>query len=272
MRDRIRQSLNIVFGILQLLTNAIGGAGLFGFPEVGSVSDNFYTYLIPAGYTFAVWAPIYIGLTAYMIYQALPNQKERLIHRQIGWIAAWVALGNAVWTPLFISGGTSPTFVILFPSVVVIALMLTGLAMIFVRLREMDNTLTSADRWFVQIPFSGYYAWVTVATVINIVTTLMTLGNTTTLFGIDGAVWSAILQMVAMLIAIGMIAYSRGNHGMVAYTIVGIWAFIGVYNGNMSRAQIAGISALIVTSTIALFALGRITLRIRSRVTQLARA
>lgn len=266
MRDRIRQSLNIVFGILQLLTNAIGGAGLFGFPEVGSVSDSFYTYLIPAGYTFAVWAPIYIGLTAYMIYQALPNQKERLIHRRIGWIAAWVALGNAVWTPLFLSGGTSPTFMVLFPSVVVIALMLTGLAMIFVRLREMDSTLTTADRWCVQIPFSGYYAWVTVATVINIVTTVMTLGNTTTLFGIGGAVWSVVLQIVAMLIALGMIAYSRGNHGMIAYALVGIWAFIGVYNGNISRAEIAGITALIVASAIIIFATGRLALRMRLRV------
>ncbi|MFZ4828091.1 MAG: hypothetical protein ACOYLB_12130 [Phototrophicaceae bacterium] len=273
MRDRLRQSLNIIFGILQLLTNAIGGAGLFGFPEVGSVSDNFYTYLIPAGYTFAVWAPIYIGLTVYMIYQALPNQKERLIHRRIGWIAAWVALGNAVWTPLFISGGTSPTFVVLIPSLVVIALMLTGLAMIFVRLREMDNALTVADRWCVQIPFSGYYAWVTVATVINTVTMLMTLGNTNDLLGIGGAMWSAILQMVAMLIAVSMIAYSRGNHGMVAYALVAIWAFVGVYNGNMPRAQIAGISALIVVSIITLFALGRITLRMRLRsATQFAGA
>ncbi|MGV2436478.1 MAG UNVERIFIED_CONTAM: hypothetical protein LVT10_17600 [Anaerolineae bacterium] len=61
MRDRLRQSLNIVFGILQLLTNAIGGAGLFGFPEVGSVSDSFTTFLIPAGYTFAVWVPFTLG-------------------------------------------------------------------------------------------------------------------------------------------------------------------------------------------------------------------
>jgi hypothetical protein len=272
MRDRLRQSLNIVFGILQLLTNAIGGAGLFGFPEVGSVSDSFTTFLIPAGYTFAVWGPIYIGLTIYMVYQALPNQKERLIHRRIGWVAAWVALGNSIWTPIFISGGTSPSFMVLLPSVIVIALMLAGLATIFVRLREMDNTLTVADRWCVQIPFSGYYAWVTVATVINTVTLLMTLGSTTQLLGIEGPMWSAILQAIAMLIAVSMIAYSQGNHGMVAYALVAIWAFVGVYNGNVSRAQIAGTSALIVVSVIALFALGRFALRMRMRATRFAGA
>ncbi|MGV2436480.1 MAG UNVERIFIED_CONTAM: hypothetical protein LVT10_17610 [Anaerolineae bacterium] len=93
------------------------------------------------------------------------------------------------------------------------------------RLREMDNTLTVADRWCVQIPFSGYYAWVTVATVINTVTLLMTLGSTTQLLGIEGPMWSAILQAIAMLIAVSMIAYSQGNHGMVAYTRSG---YLGV--------------------------------------------
>ena len=84
MQDRLRQVLNVILGLTQLTTNTIWGAGFFGVATVGAVSDSYSTFFTPAGYTFAVWTPIYIGITAYAIYQALPNQRERDVHRRIG--------------------------------------------------------------------------------------------------------------------------------------------------------------------------------------------
>ena len=78
MTDRRRQLLVVILSVTQLITN-------FGATNSGEVSDSFFTYLIPAGYTFAVWGPIYLGLIAYAVYQALPGQAERTIHRRIGW-------------------------------------------------------------------------------------------------------------------------------------------------------------------------------------------
>ncbi|MFZ4816853.1 MAG: hypothetical protein ACOYL5_20120 [Phototrophicaceae bacterium] len=258
MRDRTRQTLNIVFAVLQLITNGIGGAGALGFIDVGSVSDKFFTYFIPAGYTFAVWGPIYFGLTAYAIYQALPGQTTREVHRRVGWIAAAVAFGNAIWTPIFIILGANPSAANILPALVVIALMLVGLATIFVRLRQLEGSLTRADRWLVQVPFSGYFAWITAATVLNAIIALMTLGQPTAFLGISGAVWSAILQAVTVLIAGGMIFLSAGNHGTVAYTAVLIWAFVGVYVGNSPRAAVAGYAALAAVVLIVAFAVLRL--------------
>jgi benzodiazapine receptor len=234
MNDRLRQITVVVLSIAQLITNAIGGAGING-QSVGTVSDNFVTAFIPAGITFAVWGPIYLGLTAYAIYQSLPRQHDRQIHRQIGWLAALAAAGNAAWTPLWVTGNVTISLLVMF-------VILGSLAAIFVQLRNLRGTLTTADRWAVMIPFSGYFAWITVATVANVTTTLITWGWDG--FGIADPVWSVIAIAAAVLITTLMIIFSRGHAGIFAYTGVLIWAFVGVYLGNAEQYMIVGVVAL----------------------------
>jgi len=37
----------------------------------GEISDRFQVYFVPAGYVFAIWFVIYLGLIAFAVYQAL---------------------------------------------------------------------------------------------------------------------------------------------------------------------------------------------------------
>ena len=248
MQDRLRQVSNIVLAVVQLLANALGGAGLLfsNGITVGEISDSFVTYFTPAGYTFAVWGPIYLGLTLYAVYQALPGQASRGIHRRIGWWAVSAAAANTIWTPLFTSAGLfgtatfQPAIVVL--SLVVLMWLLASLAVIFVALRGMYADLTTADRWLVEVPFYGYFAWANVATVANATTALIALGWTGTQ---AGALWSVVAIAAAAVITGGLIFYSSGGVGTGAFLLVMVWALVGVYNGNSEKSMMVGVVALV---------------------------
>lgn len=247
MQDRIRQITLVVFSVLQLAANALGGAGLLfsNGVTVGEISDSFRTFFTPAGYTFAVWGPIYLGLTLYAIYQGLPGQGKRTVHRRVGWWAVSAAAANTLWTPVFTSAGLFGTETFQ-PFIVVLALaiivwMLVSLARIFVILRNMNADLTTADRWLVQVPFYGYFAWINVATVANATTALISLGWTGAQ---SGAVWSALIIATATVITAALILYSRGSLGTAAFLAVLVWAFIGVYAGNNEQSMLVGAAAI----------------------------
>lgn len=260
MRDRLRQILNVVAAVFQLVTAGLGGAGING-ASVEVISNKYLTFFTPATYTFAVWGPIYLGLTAYAIYQALPGQQSRTIHRRVGWWAIAAAMFNGVWVLFFI-------FDLITISMVLILGLLVSVIAIFVVLRDMRGQFTMADRWAVQIPFSGYFAWVTVATVANAVVNFMALGlgaevvgdvvQPAPLWGVGGDVWSATLLGIAALIATLMITYSGGSAGIMAYLGVLVWAFVGVYFGNVEKSQIVGIMALAMTAVVVLVTVARL--------------
>jgi translocator protein len=247
MQDRIRQATNVVLAITQLITNAIGGAGING-QSIGSVSNSFSNAFVPAGVTFSVWGPIYLGLTAYAIYQALPGQHDRTIHRRVGWLAAGAAVGNAVWTPLFVTGNVTISMVVMLG-------MLAALAAIFVILRDLRGTLTTADRWAVMIPFSGYFAWITVATVANVTTTLLSWGWDGA--GVSDAVWSVMAIVAATFVTTAMIIYSKGHAGTLVYAAVLVWAFVGVYLGNADKSMMVGVVALGAAAVVTLMTMWR---------------
>ena len=233
MRDRLRQTLNVIFAVVQLITNAFGGIGINGV-SVGTVSDSYRTLFTPAGYTFSVWGPIYLGLTAYAIYQALPGQRDREIHRRVGWLAIAAAVANAIWTPIF-------TLRLIPLSLIVMLGLLVSLAAIFAQLRRVEQ-FTWADRFAVQVPFYMYFAWITVATVANVTVFLLEINWGA--FGIDAAVWSTVLIVIATVITTAMIFYSRRVIGTFAYLAVLVWALVGVYNGNADASMMVGATAL----------------------------
>ncbi|MEL6149360.1 MAG: hypothetical protein AAFU54_09920 [Chloroflexota bacterium] len=267
MNDRLRQITVVVLSIAQLAANALNGAGLLfsNGVTVGEISDSFRTFFTPAGYTFAVWGPIYLGLTAYAIYQALPSQTERTIHRRVGWLAASAALSNTIWTPLFTSAGVfgtesfSPVLVVL--SFIVIVWMLASLAAIFVIIRNMGDALTAWDRALVEVPFYGYFAWVNVATVASGTTTLIALGWEGAQVG---AIASSVMIGAATLIVASLLLYSNGTPGTVVILAVLLWALIGVYAGNNPQSELVGTSAVMACGVLTGVGLYRMSNRLET--------
>jgi hypothetical protein len=74
----------------------------------------------------------------------------------------------------------------------------------------------------VDVLFSGYRGWITVATVANIADWLYFIGWDG--FGISAQIWAVIMLAVASLLGLVM-AITRRD---VGYLVVLLWAFIGI--------------------------------------------
>jgi hypothetical protein len=215
MKNTLRQVVVSLTVLITILINILADALPINGLNTGAISDKFKVYFVPAGYVFAIWGIIYIGLIAYAVYQALPAQRENPRLQATGW---WVVLGglaNCAWIFLwhylqFI--GTLGAMLILLATLIVVYLDL-GIG---------RTKVSSAETWAVRIPFSIYLGWITVATVANVTDVLDTLHPLG--FSSGAATWMVAI-LAAVLIIAGLMNFLRRD---VAYALVILWALAGI--------------------------------------------
>lgn len=215
MKDTLRQIANIVTVILALTVNILASTLPLNGQNTGEISDRFQVYFVPAGYVFAIWGVIYIGWIAFTIYQFQPLQKESPRLRRLGYLFAISNLFNAAWlfTWHYNAFGLS----------VLIMLALLGLLIAsYLRLNMNRVTVTRAERWSVDIPFSIYLGWITVATVANVTDWLYLVEWNG--FGIPAQLWAVIMLAVASLLGV-LMTLTRWD---AAYLFVLVWSFVGI--------------------------------------------
>ena len=89
--DYFRQFAVIFITLLTISVNGLANALPINGIQTGKISDKYFTLFTPAGYVFAIWGVIYLGMLAYMVYQALPSQRTNPRLRAIGW---WYVLAT----------------------------------------------------------------------------------------------------------------------------------------------------------------------------------
>jgi translocator protein len=237
------QFLNVVAFVAVIVMNALSNALPLNGRTAGEISDMLPSYFTPAGYTFSIWGVIYLALLGFIVYQALPRQRERRLLQRIGFLFVLSSVANIAWLFAWHYG-----FYLL--SILFMVALLLSLIAIFLRLRigRPDPDLTLAERLFVHLPFSLYLGWITVATIANVASVTAHLGWDG--FGIAGPVWSAIMMGVAVVVA-GLLLWNRRN---LAYAAVLIWALFGIRAAYPDVALIATV-APIAAALIAMLAL-----------------
>jgi hypothetical protein len=181
----------------------------------GEISDMFDIYFVPAGYVFAIWGLIYLGLLGFVIYQALPINRE---NQRLAKIDGWFSLSNianALWLVSF-------HYLQFGIALVLMLVLLLSLIMIFLRLDIGKEKVKGAALWLVNVPFSLYLGWITVATIANATQLLYVIGWNG--LGITPEVWLIIMLAAAVAIS-GLMSFTRRN---IPYALVLIWAFIGI--------------------------------------------
>jgi len=214
-KDTWRQIANILSVVLALTVNILASTLPLNGQNTGEISDRFKVFFVPAGYVFAIWGVIYIGWIAFAVYQALPAQKESPRLRKLGYLFALSGLFNAAW--LFCWHYNQ------FALSVLVMLGLLGLLIAsYLRLDVARTKVGNAEKWCVDVPFSVYLGWITVATVAN-VTDLLYYVNWNG-FGISPEIWAVIMLLVASLVGL-MMALTRRD---AAYLFVLVWSFAGI--------------------------------------------
>lgn len=214
-KDTTRQTINLLSVIFTLAVNILASALPLNGQNTGEISDRFQVYFVPAGYVFSIWGIIYLGWIAFTIFQFQSSQKENPRLRRMGYLFALSNLANAAW--LFCWHYNQFGLSVL--------VMLTLLGLLIASYLRLDVNRSSASRfeyWSVDVLFSVYLGWITVATVANISDWLYSIGWDA--FGISAQVWAVIMLFVASLLGLA-IAITRRD---VGYLLVLVWAFAGI--------------------------------------------
>lgn len=212
---KILRILNFIALIATITVNGLANTLPINGMLTGEVSDSFQALFTPAGYVFAIWGLIYLALTAFAVYQILPSQKE---NKRIERIGIWFILAN-LFNGAWIFAWHYLQFAL---SLVFMLGLLVSLIAIYLRLGIGVSKTTPKDRWFLEIPFSIYLGWISVATIANVSVVLLDLNWNG--FGITETVWTIIMLVIGTVLGLIM-TYLRSE---VFYTLVLIWAFVGI--------------------------------------------
>ena len=228
-----RQIVTILATLLTITVNGLANALPLNGQGTGEISDRFDIYFVPAGYVFSIWGLIYLGLIAFAIYQAMPAQRENEVIKKIS-PAYWMSnLANTAWIFLWHYEFFALTLIAMF-------ILLASLLYIYVQLRGSSSSLGSAQKWFVNTPFSIYLGWISVATIANVSQVLFFLGWGA--WGISPAAWAVILLAIATVL--GMLMLWRETDR--PYALVLVWAIVGIAKSQADTALVANSSWIAV--------------------------
>ncbi|CAM2842828.1 tryptophan-rich sensory protein [Salinicoccus roseus] len=209
--------------------------------NVGGVANNNETIIQPAGFAFSIWGLIYILLFIWIIKAFFAKTCEESVASRLKFWPIVNFMLNALWIIVF-------TQQWIFASVIVIIALLYTLA-------EMYTTLTETGyHWFDRLPFSIYFAWVTVATIVNIFN-LTEKYNLDGLFGMGELGWTLLILAVATLIGVAIGIYFRDW----LYPLIIIWPYFGIYTknageyGSLDIVLLVGSVILLITAIIVIF-------------------
>jgi hypothetical protein len=209
----------------------------------GQKLDNHVVLRLTLLYTYTL-------LIGFGLYQALPSQKENLTNRRIGYWFALSCAANGIWLVLF-------HYNLFALSMIAMLILLVALIAIYTRIGAGQTKLSTRETWLIQIPFSTYIGWITVATVANAAYVLYDAGWNG--FGIDGAIWATVMLVVATAVTLTII-FTRSD---IAYTAVILWALAGIVVKQSATPLIAGTAA--VMAVVVIVALVASRLRGRSQ-------
>lgn len=192
-----------IFFLLMLGMNYWAGTG------IEQVADQEETLIQPAGYTFSIWGLIYVLLFIWIARAFFSARKEDLTQRLTFWPILNFIL-NSIWIVVFTQHQVGASLV------VILSLLITLLVMY----RKLPYR---AVHWFDRLPFSIYWSWVFMATIVNLFTWFEEM-NEASFLGISEELWTILFILLATLVGIAVTIKCKD----IAVPLVGIWAFVGI--------------------------------------------
>ena len=237
---------------MTLIINSLAGTTLFNGRTTAQVSDAYPTLITPAGYVFSIWGIIYILLLAFVIYQALPSQKEKLYQKQIGALFILGSIFNCVWLLLW-----QYDFITL--SVIVMLGLLGTLITIYRRLNIGKSKAPLREKLLARVPFSVYLGWITIATLANVSAGLVSVNWDG--FGVNPQTWALVVLGVALAIALAVIVTRKD----IAYSLVIVWALAGIAVNQSMYPNIVATAEIGIAIVLVVLAVTLIVYRLRHR-------
>ena len=228
--------------VLVIVVNGMANGVPLGGQTTGEVSAKYPTLFTPAGFTFGIWGLIYLLLAAFVIWQALPAQRNNAKISAISGLFIANCVANAAWIFVW-------HYDLLWLSVFLMIAILLTLVQIYSALTAAGPPASATEWVLLRLPFSVYTGWITVATIANLSCLQYAMGWDNA--GLSVLDWT--LLKLAVAGAIGAAVVLR--KGDVAYVLVIAWAAYGVASKQVDTPEIVG-AATVLSAVAVLLALG----------------
>lgn len=183
------------------------------------LSDKYPNLFVPAGITFSIWGIIYVLLALFIIYQFIVafrrSSDQRGIFEKIGILFFISCIFNVAWILAW-------HYEIVWLSLIIMVLLLISLILIYIRLGTGRSDIKNSEKILVNIPFSIYLGWITIATIANVTAFLVKINWNK--FGVSDQLWAVIVIAVGVIITLATV-FSRND---IFYCLVVIWALVGI--------------------------------------------
>jgi len=218
--DRTRQLLVLASFVFTVAVNGLANVLPFNGQTTAEISNRFAVFLTPAGYVFGIWGLIYLGQLGFVLHSLRPSRRADPILRRMGLWPVAVAVLNAVWIFLWHWEVYPATLVVMVA--ILLSLILLYRRAGFEALARPSGGLARAERWLVQLPFSIYLGWITVATIVNTAVVGQVLGLPT--FGLAPQLIAALVLVGGLLLTVVVLLRTAD----LGFGAVIIWAYVGI--------------------------------------------
>ncbi|WP_039042464.1 hypothetical protein [Sporosarcina sp. ZBG7A] len=215
----------LVTYLLMIVMNYLANALPLNGMTTGEVSDSYSNLFAPAGYTFAIWGLIYVLLAFHVIYQlgffrSGERSEVTQLMKKIAVYFSISSVANALWIVAWHYGklGTS-----------IVLMLIILVSLIIINGMTVKADLSFKEKFFIRLPFSVYFGWITVATIANITAYFVSIDWNG--FGLSDQTWTVIILLVGTIIGIATLL----KNWVASYGFVLVWAYVGIYNKHVSN-------------------------------------
>lgn len=190
-----------------------------------------------AGFAFAIWGLLYLGMIIYAVYQALPFARASETLKVYAWPSVVAISGCGLWILMAALNWTWMTVVVISAS---------AAALIFALVR-MQGLGKLSDQLLIALPLNLLAGWLTIASIVNVVTVL-------TIERVITADYATVTGLVAIGAAT-VVASAVAVYGRSAFYLAPIiWGLYGVRVAESSRqpliADAAGLAVLALSGLV----------------------
>jgi len=241
---RINSVVAAISMVTVLVVNSLAVLLPINQMSTGAISDLYPNYFVPAGFTFSIWSIIYLLLLCfcgYSIWYAYRKTENRSLESMLSKLLAYfivTSIINCSWIFLW-------HYLHIQLSLVVMLAFLVTLVLIYRLLLEHRSGFSGASYFFLQVPFSVYLGWISVATIAN--TTALLVHSGWEGGFLSPVSWAAIMMVVAVVLGLLFLLKWKDS----AYALVICWALYGIYfkqneESLLARTAATGIGILLI--------------------------
>jgi len=255
-KSKFLKWLNLASFLVSVAVNGLGASGKISGYAVGNVSDTYATKFTPTGWAFSIWGIIYTGLAGFVIWQMLPRNTENVtLWVDFGYLFLAANVVNSLWIVVWVQNTDNCVIIscILLLLLLGIVMLMTTRAQTWAR----DRPGGAVEFAVVDVTFSIYSGWLTVASTVNVTAALVAAKWDGSPWTDEG--WSVLMACVAAAIFLAYVW--RRQDG--AYGLVYTWAALAIASANKETSDAIYDSCTALAAVVGVASLSMLAYRVQ---------